>query len=192
MVQTVAIRTRAFAFNRSLKLLDHYNVSIDMEARGLGCAIQAGTGIFLTAVSNIRVVCEDDNECLDARSCPDPNSWCNNTIGGYGCYCNPGYIGDGMSCTDINECAHEATNDCSGNSFCVDVPAYIETSSGKQLQGSALTISTGGQRREQPGGRRTTLHATSEPWIDKASLADFIFIISGLRGPLRGLHETVA
>ena len=41
----------------------------------------------------------DVNECTtDAHSC-NVNAYCNNTNGSYNCTCNPGYSGNGISCT---------------------------------------------------------------------------------------------
>src|SRR6185436_6353227 len=45
------------------------------------------------------------------------NATCQNTAGSRTCTCNTGYTGDGVTCTDINECA---TNNggCSANATC--------------------------------------------------------------------------
>jgi hypothetical protein len=40
---------------------------------------------------------EDDNQC-------DANSQCNNTVGSYICECDRGYSGNGINCSEINEC----------------------------------------------------------------------------------------
>ena len=141
--------TRAFSFLQPVELLDFYNVSVSIGAKGLGCHLESGTGIFLTAVSDIRVTCEDDNECLDPGSCPDPNSWCNNTIGGYNCYCNQAFFdvnGDGLNCTDVNECSDISMNACEEHSFCVDVSAYVETPDSDTLSGLELRLDGGGTR----------------------------------------------
>ena len=59
-------------------------------------------------------VCVDENECeLGQASCAQH---CNNTIGSFECYCDPGYqlTADDFSCEDINEC-QELTSECDTN-----------------------------------------------------------------------------
>ena len=62
--------------------------------------------------------CNDVNECIDARvlanmafassskdtdTC-DANAICTNTLGSYTCSCADGFVGDGQTCNDVNEC----------------------------------------------------------------------------------------
>jgi len=47
-------------------------------------------------------VCVDDDECL-SNPCGD-NATCVNTPGMFECSCNTGFLGDGTTCADINEC----------------------------------------------------------------------------------------
>ena len=59
-------------------------------------------------------VCVDENECeLGQDSCAQH---CNNTIGSFECYCDPGYqlTADDFSCEDIDEC-QELTSECDTN-----------------------------------------------------------------------------
>ena len=51
--------------------------------------------------------CTDICECCDAdlNAC-DVNSMCIDFEGGYSYECLTGYSGDGVKCTDINECAN--------------------------------------------------------------------------------------
>ena len=47
---------------------------------------------------------EDENECeVDTHVC-DSNAECVNKDKSYDCKCNTGYVGDGFSCGDLNEC----------------------------------------------------------------------------------------
>ena len=73
------------------------------------CEVFNGTGLFLNVVDTVHITCFDRDECLEGASCPDPNSWCNNTIGAYQCFCNKGYTdrgaGNGFKCWDIDECS---------------------------------------------------------------------------------------
>ncbi|KAL9980621.1 hypothetical protein ACROYT_G009230 [Oculina patagonica] len=45
------------------------------------------------------------------------NATCNNTVGSFGCICNDGYTGDGLNCTDINEC-NTSSHNCHSNATC--------------------------------------------------------------------------
>ncbi|KAI6227549.1 putative cubilin [Aphelenchoides fujianensis] len=56
--------------------------------------------------------CVDIDECADAPCFP--GSSCLNLPGSFQCgFCPSGYIGNGVQCTDIDECAHSSTNECS-------------------------------------------------------------------------------
>lgn len=46
----------------------------------------------------------DVNECQRELHECDVNANCVDNIGSYDCRCNIGYLGDGFSCYDINEC----------------------------------------------------------------------------------------
>ena len=62
------------------------------------------------------------------------NAWCNNTFGGFECYCNDGWFGDGVECADSDECAENDmamtvanvtdmlwdTNECHADGFCTN------------------------------------------------------------------------
>ena len=47
------------------------------------------------------------------------NANCVNTLGSYKCKCKAGFIGDGRTCTNVNECESN-TYQCRDNSVCVD------------------------------------------------------------------------
>ena len=53
-------------------------------------------------------VCEDVDECNNdvTNECHKEAS-CNNTIGDYTCACDAGWVGDGYSCENVDECAAE-------------------------------------------------------------------------------------
>ena len=45
----------------------------------------------------------DDDECLlDTYDCPSNYSHCVNTLGGFKCECNKGYIQNGSACSKYN------------------------------------------------------------------------------------------
>ena len=43
----------------------------------------------------------DIDECLNAENNCHENAACKNTVGGFTCTCNNGYIGDGVNCKGI-------------------------------------------------------------------------------------------
>ncbi|KAK2180194.1 hypothetical protein NP493_455g01025 [Ridgeia piscesae] len=50
--------------------------------------------------------CEDIDECREVPgACNVSHAVCVNEKGGYKCLCEPGYDGDGLNCTDIDECS---------------------------------------------------------------------------------------
>ncbi|XP_072124103.1 uncharacterized protein [Mobula birostris] len=63
----------------------------------------------------------DVDKCLqDNGGC---SQLCVNTVGSYHCDCHPGYTlrpGNGTSCTDVNECADPALNQCDSNAQCLN------------------------------------------------------------------------
>ena len=90
------------------------------SAGGYECS--CNTGYVLSG----RTACDDINECLDdsANTCcdncdanTDASSTCSNIAGGFTCACDTGYEGDGVSCTDINECSTGADS-CSAFAQC--------------------------------------------------------------------------
>ena len=59
------------------------------------------------------------DECLKNLHNCDINAKCANLDGGFSCACNSGYIGNGLSCDDVNECA-EGSDTCSENANCMN------------------------------------------------------------------------
>jgi hypothetical protein len=49
----------------------------------------------------------------------DDNANCTDTIGAYICDCHTGYMGDGLTCADIDECDTN-TDDCHVLSDCIN------------------------------------------------------------------------
>jgi hypothetical protein len=66
---------------------------------GFDCACNEGW------VANEDGSCGDLDECADEFSPCGPNATCTNTDGAYECACNEGYEGDGIDCSDVDECA---------------------------------------------------------------------------------------
>ena len=66
--------------------------------------------------------CLDINECLSGDTCDD-HATCENSIGGFTCTCKNKWEGDGIgygSCTNIDECASDTTNDCLFGATCIE------------------------------------------------------------------------
>merc|ERR1719153_1698938 len=57
----------------------------------------------------------------DGAEC-SADAMCTNTVGGFNCVCNDGFAGDGFTCTDIDECASDETNNCDANAGCTNKP----------------------------------------------------------------------
>jgi alpha-tubulin suppressor-like RCC1 family protein len=61
------------------------------------------------------------DECAEAVAGCSEDASCVDTPNFYECVCNPGYEGDGFSCSDINECA-AGIDDCDTNASCDNTP----------------------------------------------------------------------
>ena len=64
----------------------------------------------------------NSSECVDIDECQDcdANADCENTIGSFGgCHCKTGFTGDGMTCSDIDECATGVHN-CAFKATCTN------------------------------------------------------------------------
>ncbi|WP_437721102.1 FG-GAP-like repeat-containing protein [Sorangium sp. So ce861] len=61
--------------------------------------------------------CTENNECALGTDNCDANATCSDTPASFTCACNAGYEGDGVTCTDIDECAG---NPCQNGGTCVD------------------------------------------------------------------------
>ena len=82
-------------------------------------------------VAGAKLVCDDGNPCTtdscdsakgcqtkslaNGAKCGDPQGWCQSG----GCQCKPGYVGNGLSCSDINECAVN-NGGCHANAACTN------------------------------------------------------------------------
>ncbi|CAH3159381.1 unnamed protein product [Porites evermanni] len=59
---------------------------------------------------------EDFDECVEDNNHCHQNAVCTNTLGSYGCRCSTGYTGDGLACTDIDECS--SGHQCDSSATC--------------------------------------------------------------------------
>lgn len=63
----------------------------------------------------------DVDECATGLAECSPDAACIDTPSFYECACNPGYEGDGKTCTDVDECQTLA-HDCDVNGLCTNEP----------------------------------------------------------------------
>lgn len=69
--------------------------------------------------------CRDVNECASADAC-HPDAVCDNHPGGHVCECRPGHVGNGQSCSDVNECASAALHACAPGAQCTNLAGGYE------------------------------------------------------------------
>ena len=73
--------------------------------------------------------CSDIDECTVSNPCHE-KATCNDTYGSYNCSCNSGFTGDGLNCTDIDECEMHI-HDCHVNGTCVNTDGSFNCLCGK-------------------------------------------------------------
>ncbi|XP_072020294.1 uncharacterized protein [Amphiura filiformis] len=96
------------------------------EGPGYICSCDTGYEI-----DNDQRTCKDIDECSSTNDCHTEAS-CENTDGSHTCSCNIGYTGDGIDCTNIDECD---TNPCADNAACSDTPGSYQCACKAGYQG---------------------------------------------------------
>jgi hypothetical protein len=82
----------------------------------------------------------DANECAGengGHNC-HVNATCTDETDGYSCECNAGYSGDGVVCTDINECALN-TDNCHANATCTNTQGSFTCACNAGFIGDGVT-----------------------------------------------------
>ena len=72
---------------------------------------------FSTIYIFVHIYILDINECTTGTDDCSANAVCTNTVGGFYCTCNPGFVDVNGRCFDINDCAD---NPCGQNGKCID------------------------------------------------------------------------
>ena len=81
------------------------------------------------------ISCSDTDECfLQLDNC-DENADCSNTAGSFDCSCKTGWSGNGVTCSDINECALSL---CSSNADCSNTAGSFECNCREGFSGNGL------------------------------------------------------
>ncbi|XP_062519460.1 fibrillin-1-like, partial [Corticium candelabrum] len=83
----------------------------------------------------------DIDECVQATDNCDSNAECNNTVGSFTCTCHACYSGDGINCTNINECT-EGSHDCAQRGgICANTPGGYNCSCDQCYNGDGRSCS---------------------------------------------------
>ena len=71
-------------------------------------------------------VCENVDECgsEELNNC-NANAVCTDSNGSFTCNCNDGFIGNGIDCTDVDECTID-TDNCHTNATCTNNPGSFD------------------------------------------------------------------
>ena len=79
------------------------------------------------------VLCYSDiDECTVSNPCHE-KATCNDTFGSFNCLCDPGFTGDGLNCTDIDECEINL-HDCHVNGTCENTEGSFKCHCGPWYQ----------------------------------------------------------
>ncbi|XP_023931185.1 fibulin-1-like [Lingula anatina] len=92
--------------------------------------------------------CVDVDECLPGTNC-DVNAQCTNTEGSFECACAEGYEGDGLECTDIDECSND-DHDCHSDAVCINTAGSFECACSEGFEGDGRTCTAVAEEEELP------------------------------------------
>ncbi|ATB42192.1 hypothetical protein CYFUS_007669 [Cystobacter fuscus] len=101
--------------------LDPTSTLYDPTCSGQGClSVNAPCDATVPCCDGLTCqsgTCADVNECAAGTDNCNENATCTNTVGSFTCACNAGYEGDGVTCTNIDECA---ASPCLNGGTCID------------------------------------------------------------------------
>ncbi|CAH1799682.1 unnamed protein product [Owenia fusiformis] len=80
----------------------------------------------------------DIDECAQGSHNCHQDAICANTDGSFDCNCNPGYSGDGVTCTDGDECILN-THNCDINAVCSNLPGSFSCNCNPGYSGDGVT-----------------------------------------------------
>eukprot|EP01045_Picozoa_sp_COSAG04_P002464 COSAG04_NODE_90_length_26856_cov_18.273723_20_plen_2565_part_00 len=93
--------------------LEEWGDTCDELVVGEGFYPSPVCGGYCDACGSRRSIC--------GHNCDATNAACTNVPGSFSCACNDGWSGDGVTCTDIDECM-AGTHNCDDNAACVNTP----------------------------------------------------------------------
>merc|ERR550532_3434631 len=76
------------------------------------------------------------DECSDGSHNCDANAVCFDEVDGFICVCNDGWEGDGVTCSDYDECQDEGT--CPENATCTYLPGDVTCACNEGYVGNGL------------------------------------------------------
>ena len=103
-----------------------------------------------TPPSNLRIQAIPD-ACHSAATCT-------NTVGSHSCACNAGYVGDGQSCADLDECTAD-TDECVPEATCTNTDGGYTCACPAGAAGDGVSPRGGGSGCYVAGGGGQLLHS---------------------------------
>jgi cysteine-rich repeat protein len=100
------------------------------------CVVETGYTCDNTTLPS---TCSDVDECAPngGNNC-DANATCKNTPGSFECKCKAGFTGDGVTCTNVDECA-DKTDNCGAHASCTDKPGSFTCKCNAGYAGDGIT-----------------------------------------------------
>jgi len=83
--------------------------------------------------------CVDIDECSDGSHTCAAGATCSNLAGSYDCTCPDGYVGNGWTCVDDDECAVDTANLCHAEALCTNLDGNYSCSCNVGFDGDGYT-----------------------------------------------------